>query len=407
MRRPALRASSLLAARRSRRPASRFPRRLRLPARRVARRIRPGRPTAAVSPSRSRRDLDHRSPDGRDGRSLDTGRTGDRTRSRLVAGRPARSRSRPTTARDSTSSWSRRTAASRGASRRRRRRALAVVDDGRPHRLLAASDTDAGGLSAAVRRPVAPPRRCSPTTATDDEREGRRVAGRQAHRVRLRPRERGRRRRPVGGRSAALGHAIACNAHARRRASAARRLPVLGARQYAPRVLRGREGCRLGLGGVGRATSPAAPIRRQRSPPGRHAARAACRGAAARRRGRRTAGRIAIARLPPPEPAYNGNPLRNDDDPPPLFAGPDAFRLWMRGCAAAGGLGGTTSSSPIAPPARSTRRRRSIGSGRRCAASTTRTAVRDRCGQALQDEVPAAGAGGEGRGGSSKRSSTR
>ena len=38
--------------------------------------------------------------------------------------------------------------------------------------------------------------------------------------------------------------------------------------------------------------------------------------------------RIAIAHLPPPEPTYNGNPERNGDDPPPLFAGPDAFRLW-------------------------------------------------------------------------------
>ncbi|MBA3886362.1 MAG: gamma-glutamyltransferase [Acidobacteria bacterium] len=37
--------------------------------------------------------------------------------------------------------------------------------------------------------------------------------------------------------------------------------------------------------------------------------------------------RIAIAELPPPDPAYNGNPLRNADEPPPLFA-VDAFRLW-------------------------------------------------------------------------------
>jgi gamma-glutamyltranspeptidase len=35
--------------------------------------------------------------------------------------------------------------------------------------------------------------------------------------------------------------------------------------------------------------------------------------------------RIAIADLPPVEPAYNGNPLRNQDDAPPLFA--DAYRL--------------------------------------------------------------------------------
>jgi gamma-glutamyltranspeptidase len=37
--------------------------------------------------------------------------------------------------------------------------------------------------------------------------------------------------------------------------------------------------------------------------------------------------RIAIAEFPPGDPTYNGNPLRNADDPPPLFA-QDAFRLW-------------------------------------------------------------------------------
>jgi Tol biopolymer transport system component len=39
--------------------------------------------------------------------------------------------------------------------------------------------------------------------------------------------------------------------------------------------------------------------------------------------------RIVVALLPPPEPTYNGNPARNTDEPPPLFAGPEAFRLWM------------------------------------------------------------------------------
>ena len=29
------------------------------------------------------------------------------------------------------------------------------------------------------------------------------------------------------------------------------------------------------------------------------------------------------------DPAYNGNPERNTDEPPPLFAGGDAFRLWL------------------------------------------------------------------------------
>jgi gamma-glutamyltranspeptidase/glutathione hydrolase len=39
--------------------------------------------------------------------------------------------------------------------------------------------------------------------------------------------------------------------------------------------------------------------------------------------------RIAIANLPSPEPTYNGNPARNTDDPPPLFASTEAFRLWI------------------------------------------------------------------------------
>jgi gamma-glutamyltranspeptidase len=37
--------------------------------------------------------------------------------------------------------------------------------------------------------------------------------------------------------------------------------------------------------------------------------------------------RIVVSDLPPPDPTYNGNPLRSADDPPPLFAA-DAFRLW-------------------------------------------------------------------------------
>jgi gamma-glutamyltranspeptidase len=39
--------------------------------------------------------------------------------------------------------------------------------------------------------------------------------------------------------------------------------------------------------------------------------------------------RLAIANLPPPDPTYNGNPERNTDEPPPLFAGAEAFRLWL------------------------------------------------------------------------------
>ena len=37
--------------------------------------------------------------------------------------------------------------------------------------------------------------------------------------------------------------------------------------------------------------------------------------------------RIAIGALPPPEPGYNGNPVRDTDDGPPLFVA-GAFRLW-------------------------------------------------------------------------------
>ena len=39
--------------------------------------------------------------------------------------------------------------------------------------------------------------------------------------------------------------------------------------------------------------------------------------------------RLAIANLPLPDPSYNGNPERNTDEPPPLFAGAEAFRLWL------------------------------------------------------------------------------
>jgi gamma-glutamyltranspeptidase/Tol biopolymer transport system component len=39
--------------------------------------------------------------------------------------------------------------------------------------------------------------------------------------------------------------------------------------------------------------------------------------------------KILIANLPPPDPTYNGNPERNSDEPPPLFATADAFRLWI------------------------------------------------------------------------------
>jgi gamma-glutamyltranspeptidase/glutathione hydrolase len=37
---------------------------------------------------------------------------------------------------------------------------------------------------------------------------------------------------------------------------------------------------------------------------------------------------LLIAGLPAPDPVYNGNPLRNDTLPPPLFASAHAFRVW-------------------------------------------------------------------------------
>src|SRR5690606_20900676 len=37
---------------------------------------------------------------------------------------------------------------------------------------------------------------------------------------------------------------------------------------------------------------------------------------------------LAVTGLPDPQPVYNGNPLRSDAEPPPLFATNDAFQLW-------------------------------------------------------------------------------
>ena len=50
--------------------------------------------------------------------------------------------------------------------------------------------------------------------------------------------------------------------------------------------------------------------------------------AAASRRGHPTASGIAIAILPSPDPDLQRQPARNDDEPPPLFADAEAFRLW-------------------------------------------------------------------------------
>jgi gamma-glutamyltranspeptidase/glutathione hydrolase len=60
--------------------------------------------------------------------------------------------------------------------------------------------------------------------------------------------------------------------------------------------------------------------------------------------------RLAIAELPPAEPSYNGNPERNADQPPPLFA--DAFRLWMIDAPLPVDSGAVAVSTAAAPPAR-------------------------------------------------------
>ena len=90
--------------------------------------------------------------------------------------------------------------------------------------------------------------------------------------------------------------------------------------------------------------------------------------------------RIAIANLPPPDPTYNGNPERNTDEPPPLFASAEAFRLWIVDAPLPVDAGAREVVQP-APQERPARRRRSIASGRRCAGCTTRQARLRRAGR--------------------------
>ena len=106
--------------------------------------------------------------------------------------------------------------------------------------------------------------------------------------------------------------------------------------------------------------------------------------------------RLAIANLPPPDPGYNGNPDRNDDEPPPLFpvATPTACGSSMRR------FPWTPASAKSRPLRRGTTSccRPSIGCGRRCGASTIRPGRPPRDGrsskrkyrpqaQAAQDEA--------------------
>ena len=72
----------------------------------------------------------------------------------------------------------------------------------------------------------------------------------------------------------------------------------------------------------GPARIPVAPgrIRRRR--------RNSSRVVAARPPGRPTGGRCSSRTAPMPQPVYNGNPLRNKAEAPPLFAVNDAFQIW-------------------------------------------------------------------------------
>ncbi len=56
---------------------------------------------------------------------------------------------------------------------------------------------------------------------------------------------------------------------------------------------------------------------------------------------------LVIGEVPDPEPAYNGNPRRNADEPPPLFQGDAAYRLWT----VAAPLPPDEGARPIAPNA--------------------------------------------------------
>ena len=107
-----------------------------------------------------------------------------------------------------------------------------------------------------------------------------------------------------------------------------RGVSVVGARQPAPRVLRRARRHRLGVGGHRRAR--ASGRRRGSAAAGEAVGAAAARVAPGRRarRGRRTAARCSSPGLPDPQPVYNGNPLRNEAEAPPLFALNAAFQLW-------------------------------------------------------------------------------
>ena len=107
--------------------------------------------------------------------------------------------------------------------------------------------------------------------------------------------------------------------------------------------------------------------------------------------------RIAIAQLPPPEPTYNGNPERNGDDPPPLFAGPDAFRLWTVDAPLPVDSGAREVVTAAPRPEQLTAAFDRVWETLR--RLYYRNGPSSTAWQELRTTVPAAGAGGEGRGG--------
>ena len=95
--------------------------------------------------------------------------------------------------------------------------------------------------------------------------------------------------------------------------------------------------------------------------------------------------RLAIANLPPPDPTYNGNPERNTDEPPPLFAGRRCLSPVARRRSTARRLrrardrdGGAQRQPACSSP--------SIASGKRCGASTIRPGRRRPGGRSSRPE---------------------
>ncbi|HUE85189.1 MAG TPA: gamma-glutamyltransferase [Vicinamibacterales bacterium] len=58
---------------------------------------------------------------------------------------------------------------------------------------------------------------------------------------------------------------------------------------------------------------------------------------------------LLVAGLPDPQPVYNGNPLRNDAEPPPVFASTDAFQLFRVPAPLPVHAGGATLTTQLSP----------------------------------------------------------